>query len=80
MAAAIYDTLTVDVEAGRPAEAERPYLFRASGSTVRFPGFLVVYTGGAAGPGEERPANGDRERRVRRRAARLPASRRERRR
>ncbi len=51
MAAAIYDTLTVDVEAGPPA-GERPYLFRASGSTVRFPGFLAVYTGGAAGPQE----------------------------
>jgi DNA topoisomerase-1 len=52
MAAAIYDTMTVDVEAGQPAAIERPYLFRASGSTVRFPGFLVVYAGGAAGPAE----------------------------
>ena len=33
MTAAIYDTLTVDVAAGKPTEAERPYLFRASGST-----------------------------------------------
>ena len=53
MTAAVYDTLTVDVEAGKPAEAERPYLFRASGSTVRFPGFLAVYAGGASGPAEE---------------------------
>jgi DNA topoisomerase-1 len=52
MAAAIYDTMTVDVEAGPPAAAERPYLFRARGSKVRFPGFLVVYSGGAAGPDE----------------------------
>ncbi|HEY65105.1 MAG TPA: type I DNA topoisomerase [Caldilineae bacterium] len=41
MAAAIYDTMRVDVEAG-PGE-ERPYLFRANGSVVRFPGFLAVY-------------------------------------
>ncbi len=60
MAAAVYDTLTVDVAAGpfgtaqdRPAKGlDRPYLFRANGSTVRFPGFLAVYAGGAAGPGE----------------------------
>jgi DNA topoisomerase-1 len=51
MAAAIYDTMTVDVEAGSPAMEPRPYLFRARGSRVRFPGFLVVYSGGAAGAG-----------------------------
>jgi len=58
MAAAVYDTVSVEVEAGPPprvsggppAAAERPYLFRASGSVVKFPGFLVVYSGGAAGP------------------------------
>jgi len=54
MAAAIYDTLTVEVEAGQPAAAERPYLLRASGSKVRFPGFLAVYAGGAIGPANER--------------------------
>ncbi len=42
MAPAIYDTLTVDISAG-PAEGPRPYLFRASGSQVRFPGFLLIY-------------------------------------
>ncbi len=42
MAPAIYDTLTVDISAG-PAQGTRPYHFRASGSQVRFPGFLVVY-------------------------------------
>jgi DNA topoisomerase I len=52
MAAAIYDTLTVEVAAGQPGAAEKPYLFRASGSTIRFPGFLAVYAGGAAGPQE----------------------------
>ena len=42
MAPAVYDTLTVDISAG-PATGKRPYLFRASGSQVRFPGFLIVY-------------------------------------
>ena len=42
MAVAIYDTLTVEVEAG-PAVGPKPYLFRATGSSVRFPGFLAVY-------------------------------------
>jgi DNA topoisomerase-1 len=63
MAAAIYDTLTVDVEAGQPVATERPYLLRASGSKVRFPGFLVVYSDGASGPAEDgRPAAEDRRR------------------
>ncbi len=42
MTPAIYDTLTVDVEAG-PAGEKKPYLFRATGSSLRFPGFLKVY-------------------------------------
>ncbi len=42
MAPAIYDTLTVTISAG-PPEGKRPYIFRASGSQVRFPGFLTVY-------------------------------------
>jgi DNA topoisomerase-1 len=50
MAAAIYDTMTVDVEAGPPGLPARPYLFRARGSKLRFPGFLVVYSGGSSGP------------------------------
>lgn len=40
MAAALYDTLSVEVT-GKSSLHE--YLFRASGSTVRFQGFLVVY-------------------------------------
>jgi DNA topoisomerase-1 len=36
MRAAVYETLTVDVEAG-------PYLFRALGSALRVPGFMAVY-------------------------------------
>ena len=42
MADAIYDTLTVEVLAG-PATGPKPYLFRATGSSIRFPGFLKVY-------------------------------------
>jgi DNA topoisomerase I len=40
MEAAVYDTVTVDV-AGRTNEHQ--YLLRASGSTIKFQGFLVVY-------------------------------------
>ena len=39
MAVAVFDTVTVDVEAG----GAHKYLFRATGSTLRFPGFLIVY-------------------------------------
>jgi DNA topoisomerase-1 len=49
MAPAIFDSTTVDIAAGRgvrpngvPA-ATPPYLFRATGSVLRFPGFLAVY-------------------------------------
>jgi DNA topoisomerase I len=45
MAAAVYDTVSVDIMAGAADMpiAKRPYLFRASGSTLRFPGFLALY-------------------------------------
>ncbi len=44
MQAARYDTLRVDVEA---RSTDKHYLLRASGSVLRFPGFLVIYqTGG----------------------------------
>lgn len=39
MESAILDTTTVEVG----GEGQNSYLFRASGSTVRFPGFLVVF-------------------------------------
>jgi DNA topoisomerase-1 len=41
MKPAVYDTISVEIEAG--TEEEKPYLFRSSGSTLRFLGFLVVY-------------------------------------
>ncbi len=42
MAPALLDQTTVEVLAG-PAAGEKPYLFRATGSVVKFPGFLKVY-------------------------------------
>ncbi|HEY8496800.1 MAG TPA: type I DNA topoisomerase [Limnochordales bacterium] len=46
MAPAVLDTLTVDVAAGE-------YLFRATGSSIRFAGFMTLYTEGVD---EEQPA------------------------
>jgi DNA topoisomerase-1 len=42
MAPAILDQTTVDILAGREGE-DKPYLFRATGSVIKFPGFLTVY-------------------------------------
>ncbi len=42
MAPAILDHTSVDILAG-PAAGEKPYLFRATGSVIKFPGFLRVY-------------------------------------
>jgi len=39
---AVYNTLRVDIEAGETEDTLR-YLFRASGSTIKFKGFLAVY-------------------------------------
>ncbi len=50
MAPAVYDTLKVEVTGTTPAHA---YLLRATGSTVRFPGFLVLYE---EAPSEDRSA------------------------
>ncbi len=43
MSAAIFDTMKVEIEAGQPENGRRPYLFRVSGSRIKFPGFLKVY-------------------------------------
>ncbi len=48
MAPAIYDTVSADIMAGAadlPVE-RRTYLFRSSGSTLSFPGFLAIYSDG----------------------------------
>ena len=42
MAPAVYDTLRIDVRAGQTA-GDRPYLFRASGSILKFAGYLAIY-------------------------------------
>ncbi len=48
MAPAIFDSTTVDIAATRPHDAAGtiPYLFRATGSVVKFAGFLAVYDEG----------------------------------
>jgi DNA topoisomerase-1 len=55
MAAAEYDTVSADIWAGARdlAPEKRPYLFRATGSTLRFRGFLAVYEESAEENGEE---------------------------
>ena len=47
MAPAVLDQTTVDIGAGpAAARAPRPYTFRATGSVIKFPGFLAVYREG----------------------------------
>lgn len=41
MSNAVYDTLRVEINAG--TSGDTPYLFRVSGSTIKFPGFLALY-------------------------------------
>ena len=44
---AILDGTTIDVAAGQPAQLDNPpYMLRATGSVVRFPGYMKVYTAG----------------------------------
>jgi DNA topoisomerase-1 len=58
MAPALYDTVRVDVMAGEPAVTlkKRVYQFRASGSTLRFKGFLALYEESRP---TDRPENGE---------------------
>ena len=53
MASAVYDTVNVEIK----GKSQRTYTLRASGSTIRFPGFLVVYADVKKKNGEEE--NGD---------------------
>jgi DNA topoisomerase-1 len=52
MRPALLDSTSVDIDAGRgigpdrPASEKAPYSFRATGSTIKFPGFLAVYREG----------------------------------
>ncbi|MFN2137190.1 MAG: type I DNA topoisomerase [Candidatus Promineifilaceae bacterium] len=60
MSPALYDTVSADIWAG-PADqpsVERPYLFRATGSTLRFSGFLTLYEESSP---EDRPQDIDLE-------------------
>lgn len=46
MEAAVFDSTTVDIDAGREiarSAGSAPYTFRATGSVLKFPGFLAVY-------------------------------------
>ena len=43
---AVMDVTTADINAHGPANAGAPYLFRATGSVVKFDGFMRVYTEG----------------------------------
>jgi DNA topoisomerase-1 len=44
MKAAVYDTICVDIATAPPGGQQRlPYLFRATGSTIKFAGFKVLY-------------------------------------
>lgn len=46
MEAAVFDSTTVDIAAGQAAQVVKqpaPYTFRATGSVLKFPGFLAVY-------------------------------------
>jgi len=46
MSPAVYDTVTIDVSAGE-------YLFRITGSVIKFPGFMVLYIEGTDEEGEK---------------------------
>ncbi len=53
MASALFDVTTVEVEALPPADRDDRFLFRATGSRLKFPGFLAVYTEGRDDGGVE---------------------------
>jgi DNA topoisomerase-1 len=42
---AIFDATTVDIEAG-PVNGPKPFVFRATGSVIKFQGFLAIYREG----------------------------------
>lgn len=50
MASAVYDTMTVDIGVGE-------HLFRATGSKVKFPGFMFLYIEGKDEEGEDSESN-----------------------
>jgi DNA topoisomerase I len=42
---AIFDSTSVDIHAGKPG-SDKPYLFRATGSVIKFAGFIDIYREG----------------------------------
>jgi len=59
MAAAEFEQTTVDILCEPQGAPEGGYLFRASGSVPKFPGYLKAYRNGAEEPPEETPENGN---------------------
>ncbi|MFO7682084.1 MAG: type I DNA topoisomerase [Chloroflexota bacterium] len=59
MESAVYDTVSADIWAGEASVAavKRPYLFRATGSSLRFSGFLALYE--ETKPSDEPDENGN---------------------
>ncbi|MDF1514676.1 MAG: type I DNA topoisomerase [Anaerolineae bacterium] len=53
MRPAVYDTIAVEIAAGD--EQAKPYLFRATGSVLRFQGFLTVYEEKTTDNGDQAP-------------------------
>ena len=59
MVHAVFDTVSADLAPGAGPAADTQHLFRASGSTLRSPGFLAVYQEGSDDPGA-----GDKDKRL----------------
>jgi DNA topoisomerase-1 len=56
MAPAVFDTTTVDFDLSKNASKPMPYLFRSTGSVMKFQGFLALYKEGREeGDGHGRP-------------------------
>jgi DNA topoisomerase-1 len=60
MKPAIYDTVQADISAGKASvpPSDRPYSFRATGSTLRFAGFLVLRKDLKDSKGDDKDSNG----------------------
>jgi DNA topoisomerase-1 len=56
MASAVYDTVSVEIKG---QSSTHKYLLRVSGSTIRFPGFLVVYADHKSKKKNQEEENGD---------------------
>ncbi len=52
MAAALFDTVTIEIEA-KCSESQREYLLKATSSVLKFPGFISLYSEGKDEDGDE---------------------------